>query len=439
MSDNKPDQRFAMLSLELEVEPEMPVDAPDQPSGASTEPRVVVDPPWAPLNSNPNDMTTWLKAVDEASLRMLQDSNMTNALGVSPFMLYDTTQRPLRPTVSLKFDFINPDYDLGWLRVVKSRETRPFGNDDLMISGDNATCIRCGTSAIAMVTQQPMTVVCLGCPKPTAYRLTSGTSLKTSTYRCESCGKKSQVTMTLSDVNLYCHKGCGGRLTLHARVSDGVAVTKKPEQASFKVDPAELMKPRFVQDFPAPPPYRPSPRDTRSFSFQSTAPGASYADSVLNNAAALVDVSRPHVIGSRTVDAPRLTEVIELIRSALGLEDFQDFEVTKIRKNRRSMGSSSPDVMRQTGRTTRALVDVVARCSIETTTKLHVLGYPRKYSRNFGYNLQAMFDGAGISPPMIVSAVADDIEDKIAAGSNVVLPYGVMIYVDHIFYDRFKR
>lgn len=277
--------------------------------------------------------------------------------------------------------------------------------DVLRVNLDGSVaCPRCGTGAFERFLN-PSMVVCRGCPPPApTFELPNGFALKYNRYRCDACGRQAQVTMTPSEVLMYCG-GCG-RLAIHTRQPEAQPPAEKNREARRRL--MNAIK-------------RLSP-ETRA-----SAPVGRRWQSVFVDE--LNDVLLPD-------DDPMLVKLTEAMMSILKLEDFDAY-----RERRRLANRSSDDprlyLERGTGRTWRGLVELMARHYLATTRPaVWVLGDSERTDAWLRNKVISMRNELGNDHPSKVTAVPD-LEQLVRR--NLRPPSGVMLFVDHTYYEKGRR
>lgn len=273
----------------------------------------------------------------------------------------------------------------------------------LIVSGsfDNATdaicCSRCGASAFTrgMVEGVP-SVFCRGCPPPApVYELNQDVKLTLNRYRCSSCGKQDFVTMTLSDVNLYC-RGCGV-LTLHARQVDQ---TPRP--------------------FARPP--KPAMPDWTG----------GVDDSVVrwNTSPKREAFEREE---ERRRDETRVWEItVEELRLKLKLEPF-DLFAARARDTNMSRDLLQSDWVRQTGRTTKGVIEALAWCVVKQATTMHIRTATVTHDKWLVRRARELCGKAKISFPRDIEIAPRDSVDGLSPKR------GVLLYIDHHYHEAVAR
>lgn len=382
--DNRPDPRFAMIALELTTEIETPSPtAPDPDPGelrAST----------ATVGLNQRATFSWV----------------------------DNPPAPRRPPPQLVRQ-----------PLVESAEG--------LTTTEIILCPRCGTGAFegGVVAGRP-SVSCMGCPLPAPiYQLPDGLTLTTNRYRCEACGKEVRVTMTLSEVNLHCG-GCG-RLGIHSRM-DGPSRSfpderplRKPEEARRRLTPAAR---RQLDD-----------AVTRAVNAARGALPRAARPSVVVDGVNDVEIAR---------DDPMMRELTRAMTSILVLEDFDAYADRRRNENSNTCGACGlsrdehaervgrsceafavmPDVERATGRTTRGVVELLARHYLATTNPtVWVLGGSEQADSWLRSTVFDLRNRLGRDHPSRVGVVPNvmELEER-----GLRPPAGVMLYIDHTYYER---
>ncbi len=312
----------------------------------------------------------------------------------------------------------------------------------LLNDGTGFTCSLCGFGAFEPVYVKPgfggsisprpgpgrvPKAVCRGCPPPSPiYELPNGlVELAANRYACESCGKQSQVTMTSSETWIYCG-GCGG-LTIHykqlaasllqlpdqGRLVDGVMIDEKGW-----VDPALLFKLEQRVAYPKP----------NQVIWSNQVLGQWSSNQEDREQSVFVDEVNDVYLPS---DNAALVELTKTMMSILGLIDFDEY-AERVRR----LPSASGD--RRTGRTTRGIVELMARYYLSSTLPVvWVLSSTTFASAAWLRNqVRDVRDRLGNSHPkkIEVAPPAWMLRDQLRP------PDGVMLLVDHTYYEqRTKR
>lgn len=304
---------------------------------------------------------------------------------------FDTIQRPLAGVVVVE---PTPVPQLDVLRV----------NLD-----GSVACPRCGNSAFEPTNSYTLnpSVACRGCqpPAPT-YELPNGFTLKYNRYRCDACGRQAQVTMTLSEVNLYCG-GCG-RLAIHTRQPEA-----QPPAEKKRLSPED----------------REARRRLMNAITRASAPVGRRGRSVF------VDELNDVLLAD---DDQMLVKLTAAMMSILKLEDFDEYAERRRLANR---SSDDPrryrDEERGTGRTWRGIVELLARHYLTTTRPaVWVLGDSERTDAWLRNEVISMRNELGNEHPSKVTAVPD------VAGlvrRSLRPPSGVMLFVDHTYYEKGRR
>jgi DNA-directed RNA polymerase subunit RPC12/RpoP len=257
-------------------------------------------------------------------------------------------------------------------------------------------CPRCGLRALERLTygsgMMAGEVACLACPPPApVYGYPAGLVLVTNGYRCARCGNTPQVTMTISEANLHC-RNCS-QLTLHV---------KQPEK------PAST--------FPG---YASKTRANIRFQFERTA-----------LAVAKSRVFTDEIYDVRLANDPVLVELTRSMISILGLEDFDRYAERKRRENR---DNEVKNTSRQTGRTMRGIVELLARHYFSTATVVWTLGgtsymslWLRNEVRDVCNQLGRVSTVIEVPPTSLMNLEQNQLKP----------PPGVMLLVDHTYFEQ---
>lgn len=299
----------------------------------------------------------------------------------------------------------------------------PSAAPQLRIDGDGSiTCPRCTFKAFVPIPNRE--VVCVGCPDNRRYAMPAGSYLgPTPPYRCDSCGGRRPVTMTLSEVYLHC-VDCK-RLTLHVKQIDANEVRR--ERYALE---------RSARQVRTPPPWNfksslgwslgwlESNNDFKPFTPSETLTAANEA---------LRDLSSRVRIEAR--DNTRALErvVTERMRVALGLADFDVFAKTRRETNAAAVirgEYSGNDIARRTGRTTRGLLEMIAKCSLERWVEMWVRSGSERHDKELRNRAEEMIDALKLDYPSNV---------RITTIAAEPLTEDVGTYFDHTYYERRAR
>jgi len=312
-------------------------------------------------------------------------------------------------------------------------------------NGEAIACPQCGNSAFeplppTLVSGRPR-ATCLGCPPPApVFGLPEGLKLSTNRYRCGSCGRQSQVTMTLSDVNLHC-RGCS-RLTLHQRVArPSLGDAARRAQQAGEVSYSEYARVKVKQsskgwlaelmgeDVAAEPESGLVQELTRQGFLEEgglvdvlVRAGAGEAGQMVEN------LRRMITLDPAPAQDGEVAAVIENMRRMLGLDDFAVFE-QRVRELNMKASLRAEDLCRRTGRTTRGILDALARCSLLRANTLLVCGVSPRHEKDLRQVALAMRSQLKLGYPAEVK--------PIPSGPDAAL-IG-QIYVDHSYWDSDRR
>ena len=304
--------------------------------------------------------------------------------------------------------------------VLTEAAPTPRQLDVLRVNVDGTVaCPRCGNSAFEPASSFTLnsSVACRGCPPPApTYELPNGFSLKFDRYRCAACGKQTPVTMTLSEVNLYCG-GCS-RLAIHTRQE-----VPKPKEGRKRISPEDRASRRKLME---------------ALTLAATPP------SLLRGPSVFVDEANDIFFPD---DHPALVELTRTMMSILELEDFDAYAARRRAENRSSDDPRiSRDVERGTGRTWRGIVELLARHYLAATRPtVWVLGGSGREDSWLRNEVMSIRNELGNDHPAKVEVVppSSPIRDRGAvarlAARNLRLPSGVMLLVDHTYYDETGR
>lgn len=306
---------------------------------------------------------------------------------------------------------------------------------ELLVSGAGVVCPRCLNGAFEpgldkrLVAEGVQSVRCLGCPDNPWYPLPSGVQLGVHLtplrYRCEGCGVRCQVTMTLPEVNLYC-PNCK-RLAIHVKDVPARPAPERPPEARRRLTPAARQ--------------RLDEMVTRATQIGRERTRERTGPSVITDG-----------VNDVQIDArdPVLVNLTRTMMSIIGLEDFDEYAARKRRENLAPwrdqernerldevFGVTGPPGERRTGRTTRGILELLARHYLATTRPtVWVLGGRPQidvWLRGEVHRLRRM---VGNDHPERVE-VAPEVGRLIAR--QLKPPAGVMLYVDHTYYETNGR
>jgi ribosomal protein S27AE len=291
---------------------------------------------------------------------------------------------------------------------IEDRGDEIVATPQLIVSGSfvNATteirCPRCGAGAFTrgLVGDEPG-VVCRGCPPPApVYTLNNAVNvaLKMERYRCSSCGQQDFVTMTLSDVNLYC-RGCS-KLTLHAKQADQV-----PKPFTRRGNPPIITTPEW---------------------------SGGIDDGVVRWKPPLSPPQRKEE-DKRREEARVYDITINELRMRLGLEPFDEFSAKMRVANIRDRDLKGEDVARRTGRTTKGILETLAWCIIKQSLTMHVRSATPSHDRWLVQHARELCTKVKILYPRDIEIAPSDSVDGLSPKR------GVMLYVDHHYHEAVAR
>jgi hypothetical protein len=300
---------------------------------------------------------------------------------------------------------------------------------ELVVGGDGITCPRCGFGAFAPIPNRE--VVCLGCPDHPSYPLPAGVELITNRYRCCQCRCQRLVTMTLSDVNLHC-VSCR-RLALHSKQVDPAPSRTQGSLAERVLGQNQRSIFRWVPD---PEPIAPAQEARRrplsaSEVEQMSAPlDADELERLSLEMDSRTEVAGLPVIGSKIDDDhPVLARAVDVMMKRLRLDDFSAFAARVFYENANVRKVLPKDYVRGTGRTTKGIVEAIARCALEETRCLWVKSVRPRYDADLCQLVRRLRGEAGTLWPTKV--------DPMPSGTLLrdPLPDGTLLYVDHSYYE----
>lgn len=281
----------------------------------------------------------------------------------------------------------------------------------------SVACPRCGTGAFETTFSTTLNLVaCRGCPPPApTYELPNGISLKFNRYRCDACGKQTPVTMTLSEVNLYCG-GCS-RLAIHTRQEVAAKKLLGKKRSGVDVDREKRLDDLYA-----------SFSNASNFGSRRRLATRDFLPSVFVDE--VNDILMPE-------DHPALVELTKTMMSILKLEDFDAYAARRRDENRASDDPRrNRDEERGTGRTWRGIVELLARHYLATTRPtVWVLGGSEREDDWLRNEVISIRNELGNDHPAKVGVVPDVerlVERKLKP------PAGVMLFVDHTFYEGRK-
>lgn len=289
-------------------------------------------------------------------------------------------------------------------------------------SGEAIVCPRCKLGAFELMlpdmTTNQVRIACLGCPPPApTYYIPEGTEVRVNPYRCCRCDYRPRVTMTLSEVNLHC-RVCK-QLTLHTRQnpaptpkmpkSSAVAswilskeLIPKPEDSLFKWD--DFDKPSGLQSI-----------DAR---FENTTLGVPFQPETK-----LQDVDK----------------IVERMRVALKLENFFDFAQRRRRQNAELVVQGTydgNDIARGTGRTTRGLLESLARCICDNKREVVVRGGSAREEEPCFRMLKDIMLGIANSDRDLRTAILMVKASRHTDNPDRMYRRDAITYVDHTYNER---
>lgn len=287
----------------------------------------------------------------------------------------------------------------------------------------SGTCSLCGLRAFELLPalSNERMAACLGCPPPAPLRLLNRNAVMpdANRYRCCRCGSRPLVTMTLSDVNLHCRR-CG-QLTLHERQDD------PPKTAGKRVEPTDAGRRQLIRTIDR--------------------VAASLLDEVGLAETSMSKVKFAGVL--RLQDDPAFVQLTRSMMSILGLVDFDAYAARKRRENLASGTDIERDRRiglscdRQTGRTMRGIVALLAHyyfaaeswSSWSFPLKVWVLGGSESCDEWLLRKVIFARDRLGNVRPTTVETTPD--ASTIRRNSrDWAPPSGVVLLVDHTFYER---
>lgn len=271
-------------------------------------------------------------------------------------------------------------------------------------SGEATVCPRCklGAFELASALTKQVRIMCLGCPPPAPeYFLPEGTKVRVNPYRCCRCAGRARVTMTLSEVNLHC-RACR-QLTLHTR-QDQAPKKSTTSIMSFLMDENPKTSLFTWVDFDKP-------------------SGVQSVDARFEN----ITLGVPYQPETNPRDIDKL---IDRMRVALKLENFFDFAQKRRRMNAELVVQGAydgNDIARRSGRTTRGLLEAIAKCfSLQKEGLIIQAGSASAERRSYRV-VQEIIDRLRIKYPVWVKKRSDfGFRNSIDA----------VTYVDHTYNER---
>lgn len=312
----------------------------------------------------------------------------------------------------------------------------PSVASQLLVDDDGRIrCPRCTFQAFVPIADRE--VVCVGCPDNQWYALPAGVDIgPTSLYRCDSCGARRPVTMTLSEVNLHCvYK----KLTLHVKQIDENEVRRVLRQP--RMEPEQFN--RLWRDYTSPVPPKWNFKSTMNWAVSNDAFNPfTAADEALLDLSSRVSPETSFFVDDRQYLSRRVSPetrentralervVTERMRVALDLTDFDVFA-----KTRRELNAAvvirgeyvGNDLARRTGRTTRGLLEVIAKCSLERWDEIWVRGGSERHDKELRYRAEEMIGALKLDYP-------SNVRIKTVAAPRPTEVAG--IYFDHTFYEQ---
>jgi hypothetical protein len=279
-------------------------------------------------------------------------------------------------------------------------------------------CPACCLGAFEHLTRafNKVMMACLGCPTNPVYELDRDAEVKTNRYRCGRCGNEPLVTMTLSEVNLYCRR-CA-QLTLHTRQADPVRSTRGATKNYDLLDAPRELSYSSATGWKI---VRPRLTEAARARLDAVVAG------VIANEARSTPVGR--IRRSMSVDA-----MVEAMRVTLGLDDFEEFRA-KARKRNADLAVLSGedlDLKRGSGRTTRGILRALAACFAQEVEVLWVCGHRPLYDDDLRRLCADLRDRLRLAHPVEVRRMPSDLSIiSIIRWS----PGGHHVYVDHSFYE----
>ncbi len=351
--------------------------------------------------------------------------------------------------------------------------------------GVPSPCPRCQCQAFTP-DKNGKQIACRGCPLPSPVfeveTLPDGPGVASREYRCCSCGAKSQVTMAISQINLYCW-GCK-RLALHdlktlpnpvklfidtetkkqtlaaiygakdQRVSSGAYInevlgvpipvedpSRDPERASrvlkgskaiFKFKDVEV---GTVTDIK----YVESEFDADTIDamelYRDVPPGKGYSISMTVQAEDGKDWAQTiEQLQQRAVMSPA-AQLMESYREKLGLMPFAAYEKQQ-REDNFDVGAPRSELDRRTGRTTRGLIRAIAEFVVSDLGFLAVVGHTERYTKELAYMTCRMRDQLDIVRQMEVRPIMPLNFDPRSDYTRLQRAY---VYVDHSYEEYVGR
>ena len=269
-------------------------------------------------------------------------------------------------------------------------------------------------------------VICRGCPLPApAYTLVNGgLPFDLRTYKCCSCGRDSRITMTMSEVNLYCG-GCN-LLRLHQ------AVEVRKEFTWLDIDMVRQEKKAE------------SIATQRGWGEIPEAPRSDVADAIIY-ASSFQQNPEPRTV---VVESPEQTlrnfarvpidpkekavrELVELYRQKLRLRPFAEFQRERRTENERQL--SGRDWNRQTGRTTRGLLYAIAEFVVSDLRLFALVAHTGMYARDLRNLALGMHMELGIARTLPCRPLSPADFDM---SYDYTKSQSTYVYVDHTYRER---
>lgn len=325
-------------------------------------------------------------------------------------------------------------------------------------------------------------VTCRGCPLPSPIFILEKDNwdLPTSKYNCSSCGRDSEVTMVMSEINLYC-SGCG-RLSLHKlrekssslraakmRVKDaflkfndkviGVVDTAFIEEpVESTVDRIKAMEIETTESkWPTPGWVNqtlgvPIPMENVKLrvDLADAAPWPDeLSDEALKDAVNLFKDNPPpndwvqaiELMQQRVASAYGMTQeeltsspaagLFELFRVKLGLQPFDMFRA-KTRDGHMARGEPERNWERRTGRTTKSLLWAIADFMCGDCNCLYVTGATEVYTRDLVKLAREMHERINLSKAMPVRPLMP-VDVDLSYNYKREKSY---VWIDHSLYER---
>jgi len=290
-------------------------------------------------------------------------------------------------------------------------------------NGVVSPCLKCGCQAFTR--DGGSRAICLGCPPPAptyGIEYIDNSAFCVNDYKCWGCGKQSEVTMTLSQVNLYCLR-CK-KLTLH----------------DMKVTAPTLATSRWIE---------PESKKTKVFSgskatFTFNGKNVGFASGVevveYEPLDVLDDVAKNYIPGKYTASITMtllpnnpIADLVEEFREKFGLLPFEMFARNQYNEN--TLRLAQYDWERRTGRTTRGLIEKIAEFMVSDRRWFFVVGHTERYTMDLANLARDMHSGLNLSREMPVRMISPTTfyRDGTEGRSDAV------IYIDHTWNERRSR